>query len=222
MDYRNSPRSDVAPFLAGRIAKKLDEDKRVLWLMAGGSAIAICVEVAKQLNGRDLSHLSVTISDERYGKQGHANENMQQLYDAGLSLPGADIYRPLTDTSIETATAAYDAWLTSRFDQSDYHIALLGVGDDGHTSGIKPHSSAVHHTGAASHFTGEDYQRMTTTPHYLLKFDEAVVQSYGEAKRDVIRTLLRHPSRSLDDFPAGIIWSIPTVTLFSDYKEETI
>ena len=222
MDYRNSPQSDVAPFLARRIAEKLDQGKRVLWLMAGGSGIAVCVEVARLLADRDLSNLSVTISDERYGEPGHPDENMQQLYDVGLSLPGAAVYRPLTGASIEATTTAYDKWLSSHLHDSDYRIALLGIGNDGHTSGIKPHSPAVHSRQSACSFKGEDYDRITTTPAYLSQFDEAVVQAYGHAKWPVIQTLQARRDITLDEFPAGVLAAFPQTTLFTDYKEEMI
>lgn len=220
IDYRLSPQSYVAPFLASRILQQLQTGKKVLWLLSGGSGIHVCVQVGVLLADKDLTNLYVTMSDERYGTIGHSDENMQQLLDAGLSLPGASIYRPLIGEMIQETTNAYDAWLTSVFDVTDYHIALLGIGEDGHTSGIKPHSPAVHIQTAACHFSGEDYERITTTADFLSRFDEAVIQAYGQSKQAVVRQLQASNDLSLDDFPAGLIRNIPLVTLLTDTNKE--
>ena len=220
IDYRLSPQSDVAPFLASRILQQLQTGKKVLWLLSGGSGIHVCVQVGVLLASKDLTNLYVTMSDERYGEVGHPNENMQQLFDAGLSLPGASIYRPLIGEPIQETTSAYDTWLTSTFDATDYHIALLGIGEDGHTSGIKPHSPAIHDQAAACYFSGEDYQRITTTADFLSRFDEAVIQAYGQSKQAVVGRLQASNDLSLDVFPAGLIRNIPLVTLFTDTSKE--
>ena len=220
MDYRNAPQTDVAPFLAGRIGEQLLGGKKVLWLLSGGSGIDVCVQAGKILAEYNLTNVFVTTSDERYGDAGHANENMQQLLNAGLSLPGATIYRPINGTSIEQTTNDYSAWLSTAYAATDYRIALLGVGTDGHTSGIKPRSVAVRAQTAACYFTGEDFERVTTTAHFLARFDEAVVQAYGDAKQTVIQALIERPPLTYDEFPAGIIGEIPRVTLFTDIPKE--
>lgn len=222
MEFRHTPQSNVAPFLARQIADQLQKGRVVLWLLSGGSGVQVCNETAKLLADSDLSGLYVTISDERYGTVGHTDENMQQLLDAGLSLPGATVYRPLTGSSTTKTTRDFDAWLTLAAKKADYCIALLGIGEDGHTSGIKPHSIAVNSQAAACYYTGEDYQRITTTASFLSRFDEAVVQAYGKTKRTVVAKLLQDAESSIDDFPAGLIRNIPQVTIFSDSNKEEV
>ena len=222
IDYRHGLQSTVAPFLAGRIRQQLQDGKQVLWLLSGGSGVQVCVAVSKLLRDEDLTNLYVTISDERYGPVGHANENMQQLLDAGLSLPGAAIYRPLMDASITDTTRQYDDWLSDALAKVDYTIALLGIGEDGHTSGIKPHSPAVRSDDMVCYFDGEDHRRITTTTSFFSHVDEVVVQAYGETKHPVVSKLLQASSHSLEDFPAALIQNIPKVTLFTDLNKEEI
>ena len=109
MEFRHTPQSNVAPFLARQIADQLQKGRVVLWLLSGGSGVQVCNETAKLLADSDLTGLYVTISDERYGTVGHADENMQQLLDAGLSLPGATVYRPLTGSSTGKTTHDFDS-----------------------------------------------------------------------------------------------------------------
>ena len=222
IDYRYGLQSTIAPFLAGRIRQQLQDGKQVLWLLSGGSGVQVCVAASKLLQDENLTNLYVTISDERYGPVGHANENMKQLFDAGLSLPGATIYRPLTDASIADTTRQYDNWLTRTLTKVDYTIVLLGIGEDGHTLGIKPHSPAVSDDSIVCYFEGEDYQRITTTTSFFSHVDEAVVQAYGEAKRPVVNKLLHTSNHSLEGFPATLIQNIPKTTLFTDINKEEI
>lgn len=218
--YFEQPQSNVAPFLAARIAPHLEKGDRVLLLLSGGSGVPISITLCNLLKPLDLSNLFVTVSDERYGPINHRDENARQLIEAGLFLPKATWFRPLTGKTLDETTSDYAAWLANVRSHADYAIALLGIGEDGHTSGIKPHSPAVTATEAAVSYTGTDYERITTTLPFLETFDEAVVQAYGSSKHSVVRQLLKGEGTTHETPMLGI-QSIPTVTIFSDYKENT-
>ena len=212
----NQTQDTVAPLLAARILAALEGNKRVLWLLSGGSGARICVETSKLLADHDLTNLFITPSDERYGTQGHADENFQQLVDMGFRAQGATLYRPLSHKSRRETTKDFATWLEHTSQLVDYRIALLGMGADGHTSGIKPHSPAISSSEAAVDFTGEDYERISTTASFLSTLDEAVLQVFGSDKHPVLRDLLTH-AKTLDEQPAQIIYKIPRVTLVTDY-----
>lgn len=219
IDYQQSPQSDVAPFVAARILEQLEQGKSVLWLLSGGSGGAVCVEASKVLAEHDLSNLYVTMSDERYGPIDHPDENVRQLLDGGLMLPDAMVYRPLIGARRDETTAAFGAWLQTADTNVDYRIATLGIGADGHTCGIKPHSIAVSSTDPAASFTGEDFERLTITANFLRSLDEAVVQAYGDDKHAVVQRLLNGDG-AVDDYPMLAIRNIPRVTVFSNYQKE--
>lgn len=218
MKYSSPPKESVASFVAARILKKLSEGKKVLWLLSGGSSGATCVEVSNLLQGHDLSKLYVTMSDERYGPLNHPNENVAILIKTGLSLPGATFYRLLRGETIDETTASYMGWLQEVGDYVDYKIAVLGIGEDGHTCGVKPHSIAVDSTRLAENFASDDFKRITITLQYLRMLDEAAVQAYGETKHDVVRRLLAGEG-DVHSSPMLAIRDIPNTTVFSDYKE---
>lgn len=220
MIYRNAPQSEVAPFLAGRIIELLDEGHKVLWLLSGGSGGQVCIDVSKILKSHNLENLFVTMSDERYGEPGHPEENFHQLIKRGLELPGATMYRPLIIGVREDIANVFNSKLGELYKQTDYHIALLGIGSDGHTAGIKPHSYAVDSTQNVESFVGDDFERITVTPALLGQFDEVIVQAYGSEKHEIMEKLLNISAKDIDmqSFPAGIIKKIPKVTIWSDYK----
>lgn len=219
MQYQFSENArSAAHYLADTIAAKLNEGRAVLWLVSGGSGGKVTIEVAKLLEGVPLDKLFVTLSDERYGPVGHADENWQILLDDGLSLPGATLYRPLIGAFREDTTRAFGQWLEGVVQSVDYTIGLFGIGSDGHTAGIKPNTVAVDVADIVSDFAGEDFERITITPAFIPYVDEAVLQAFGEDKHHVIQQLL-HDSVDVHVQPAQILKEISKLTVYSDYKE---
>jgi len=210
--------TDATSRLSASLRQKLETGKKVLWFVSGGSGADVSVRVAQALHGVDLSNLSVTLSDERFGPIGHPDENWQQLLDKGFVVPGATTYRTLIGKNRDETTQAFEDWVRSTSDTSDYVIGLFGIGPDGHTAGIKPHTSAVLSTSIAAEYDGEDFERITITPAFIETMDEAVTQAFGADKHPVIRQLLNEHV-ALTDQPAQILKSIAKSTLYSDYKE---
>lgn len=209
----------VVSYLAETIANLLADNKRVLWLVSGGSGGKVTTEAAKLLQNARLENLSVTLSDERYGPVGHDNENWNILLKDGFSLPGATLYRPLRDASRENTTRHFELWLGEQLKHVDYVIGLFGMGADGHTAGIKPHSVAVGAATFAAHYQGDDFERITITPAFIEHIDEGVVQILGEEKHDALQTLLSG-AIDLADQPAQALRHIPKLTIYSDYQKE--
>lgn len=199
------------------ISGKLTEGQKVLWLLSGGSGGKVCVAVAKKLAGQNLENLFVTLTDERYGPVGHENENWQILVNDGFDLPGATTYRPLRGLTEEGTALQMSEWLNAIMAEVDYSIGVFGVGADGHTSGVKPYSTAVHAKDSVVHFIGEDFSRITTTPYFLRKIDEAVVQLFGTEKHSVVAQLL-HRTMPIDEQPAQLLKNISNLTIYSDLE----
>lgn len=201
--------------LAGCLRELLDAGKKVLWFMSGGSGGKVSVDAAKLLAGAPLENLYVTLSDERYGEVGHADENWQILLDDGLSLLGATLYRPLIGENQETTTERFGAWIAARLEEVDVVIGLFGIGADGHTAGIKPGSAAVASEDLTAVFTGDDFVRITITPACVRRVDEAIVQAFGAEKHATIRRLLEEDV-SIEVQPAQVLKRVARVTFYGD------
>lgn len=214
--------SDTIPVIekmASSINSKLQAGNKVLWLVSGGSGGKVSIEIAKRLQPENLANLYVTLSDERYGEVGHSNENWQILLNGGLKLPNAKVYRPLIGKDIQETTAEFSLWLENTITKVDYIVGLFGIGVDGHTAGIKPHSLAVASRSAAECYSGDDFKRITITPEFITKLNEAYVQVFGSEKHTVIKQLLNNEV-PIDVQPAQILKKISNVTIYTDYKEE--
>lgn len=216
--YSDNPITASAEYLAATITAHLAADEHVLWFLSGGSGAKVVLETDRLLRHVDLTNLSVTLSDERYGPIGHSDENWQQLLDGGLQLNGATLYRKLIDEDCTKTTDEFGAWIMQRMAASDYKIGLFGVGTDGHTAGIKPHSPSVETSAWADCYTGEDFERITITPFTISQLDEAVVQASGQDKIETLKKLI-YETGEVADQPAQILKSIPRCTLFTDNKE---
>jgi 6-phosphogluconolactonase/glucosamine-6-phosphate isomerase/deaminase len=216
--YSSTPVQAAADHIANVIIGKLSNNKRVFWFLSGGSGIKVVLEVARQLAGHDLHNLSATLTDERYGPIGHTDENWQQLLDGGFALPGAELYRPLIDEDQITTTNHFGAWVSQRMADAHYSIGLVGIGNDGHTAGIKPHSSAVAANAWADYFRGDDFERITITLLPISQLNEVVIQASGSDKIPVLQSLINE-SLPATEQPAQALKHIPLCTLYTDNKE---
>lgn len=193
---------------------QLSQNRRVLWLVSGGSCIEVAVGVAGLLIGQNLSNLVMSLVDERYGPIGHPNSNWQQLVMAEFALPGATLNPVLSGASKAATTEAYESFLMHEFANTDYHIGLLGIGADGHTSGVLPHSLAVTATELATSYDAGEYQRITTTPTALSKLNEAVVYAVGPSKWPVLDRLETELPVAVQ--PAQALKAVARLTVFTD------
>jgi 6-phosphogluconolactonase/glucosamine-6-phosphate isomerase/deaminase len=212
----------VTEFIVERITNNLHAGKQVLWLICGGSAEAIAIAVSKQLYGKDLRLLTVSLTDERYGAVGHTDSNWQQLVDGGFDVPGAALV-PVLIAGLDDCTLTAEKFndnLRGLLSQADYKLGLFGIGSDGHTAGILPHSPAVTAAGYATCYEGPDYQRITMTPHAISKLDEAVVYAVGQPKWPVIDNF--DVDAILDDQPAQALKHVPLLTICNDRKGDTV
>lgn len=212
----------AASALATSITTKLKHGKRVLWLLSGGSGIDVAIKTQGLLSADlDLTNLYVSLTDERFGDLNHADENWSQLIAAGLSLPGAHLYRPLLGQDIATTTQLFNNWLGEQFSAADYKIGIFGMGADSHTAGIKPGSQPEDMQDYAYCFKADDFERITISTLAIKRLDEAVIQASGGDKLDAIKQLLNN-DYPIDIRPAQILKSVKLSSLYTDQKiEET-
>jgi len=219
--YKISSIEPVVDYLFQNINERLESRQKVLWLVAGGSAIKVAAKVAKRLQtAKNLDHLIVSLTDERYGPIDHPDSNWLQLKQAGFDLPGAKLQLVLDGKSLEETAERYSQLLADDFKTSDYRLGFIGVGPDSHIAGIKPHSPAVDSDQMAEGYKWEDFERLTMTAKAIVMLDEVVSYMMGEAKHGVIKQL--DQELTLQDQPAQILKKVKEVTIFNDFKGEEL
>ncbi|MEO5628081.1 MAG: 6-phosphogluconolactonase [Candidatus Saccharimonadales bacterium] len=207
-------RQPVVDYLADLLQKKLAAGQKVLWLVPGGSAINVAVAVAVKLKDTDLTNLTVTLTDERFGPVGHPNSNWGQLHAANFHLPGATMVPVLHGHNIKETTTEFARHLQDYCQASAYCIGLFGIGGDGHTAGILPGSSAVVATDWAACYDTPEFQRITMTPPAVAALSEAVVYVMGDSKLEALNNLQKDVP--LEQQPAQALKKVPKLTVFND------
>jgi len=215
--YKTFSTGPVVNYVANQIQKHLDAGQKVFWLVPGGSAASVAAEVAKKLSG-DLAGLSVTLTDERYGKINHKGSNWLQLQQTGFTLKGANLLPVLRDESMEETRINYENILKGGLDSSDYVIGLFGMGADGHTAGVLPGSTAVGSKKLAEAYEAPPYQRITMTLVAIARLNEAIVYAMGSDKHKALENLDKDLSEAIQ--PAQALKKVGKLSIYNDYKGE--
>jgi 6-phosphogluconolactonase/glucosamine-6-phosphate isomerase/deaminase len=218
MKAQNNVIDAATDYIFRQISSQLEAGKSVLWLVPGGSSIEVALLVAKTLAGHDLSKLTMTLTDERYGPVGHADSNWRQLSDSGFALPGATLHPVLTDLPMDETVQHFGEIIRSAFSEADYSIGFFGIGPDGHTAGMLPGSPAATATTTTSGYDAEKFLRITITKSVIAKLDEAVVYAVGENKWPIVNAL--NDTITSEDWPALSLRTAGKLTIFSDLHTE--
>jgi len=220
MEIITQPNADaVAKYLAELIDAKLAAGQKVLWLVPGGSAIKIAAKTSQMLH-QPLNNLTVTLTDERYGRVGHKDSNWPQLQAAGFHLQGATLQPVLLGKNLDQTAKGYSQMLQTDIKNADYSLALAGMGPDGHIFGIKPGSPSVDTKDIVVGYNWEDYVRVTPTAEFIKQLDEVVLYAVGQEKWPQFEALKKDLDPS--EQPAQLLKQIKKVIIFSDYKGDKI
>jgi len=192
--------------LSEALLTALDKDFRVLWLVSGGTNVDITIEVLDKLDDNKLNNLALALVDERYGKPGHKDSNYYKFQQAGLDFSRVD-FKPVISSQnlgFEDCVKTYEKRLQSLFNDTDVMIGQFGIGADGHTAGILPHSEACNiDKRLVIGYQAPDFQRITLTFTAIKLVNEAYVFAFGEDKRLPL-SLLYDKNLALTDQPAQI------------------
>jgi 6-phosphogluconolactonase/glucosamine-6-phosphate isomerase/deaminase len=207
----------VAAYLAATISTKLQNDKKVLWLVPGGSAMLAAAGASKAIIGVESS-LFISLTDERPGKVGHDESNWKQLQEVGFNYSNREYYEVLQDRSSEEEVTNFDAWLEHTLEVCDYKIGLFGIGPDGHTAGILPSTPEKFGKPFVAFFDDGQRQRISITSDAIAKLDEAVIYISGEDKAGLI-DLLQSDNDPIT-FPAEYLKAAGTLTIYNNWIGE--
>ncbi len=95
-------------------------------------------------------------------------------------------------------------------------VGQFGVGSDGHTAGLMPHSPALDDSDQwAVGYEWPDYRRLSLTKYALSKVNYAIAVAFGADKRAPLADL-QAGSKSLADLPARILETLPAAVIYND------
>ncbi len=156
---------NAAEFTAQYLVELAISGQNIFLLLSGGSSIHMYTKMLKYLPAAtDLSHVTISLVDERFGTIGHPFSNEYQLRQAGiiaeLEKRGATFFGMLQEdlNGVDTADMVSRKYQTA-FAQARNVVLFVGIGEDGHTAGLLPTATA------------EKFSAMYDVPAYVVYYE---------------------------------------------------
>ena len=154
--------------------------------------------------------------DERMVPPDNAESNYRMTRETLLDHVGMQpeqIHRIQGELEPEVAAAEYEFDLRSSFrlegaEIPRFDVITLGMGEDGHTASLFPHTEAIHEMGrlvAANHIPQKDTWRVTLTLPVLNQAREVFFLIGGADKAAVLSEVFTGPS-DVERLPSQLIW----------------
>jgi 6-phosphogluconolactonase len=165
----------------------------------------------------DWDAVEVYFGDERAVPPGHADSNYRMAREGLLSrvpLKPENVHRMRGEIDPAGAAVEYGRMLKARFGDGGPDVTLLGMGDDGHTASLFPHTPAVgetHHRCVAQFVekstTGPSW-RITLTAPFINRSARVLALITGASKAARLNEVLHGP-RDPDRLPIQVVRPSP-------------
>jgi 6-phosphogluconolactonase len=189
-------------------------------VLSGGSTPKLLYEMLARdpYRGRvDWPNVEIYFGDERAVPPDHAESNYKMANEALLSrvpLKPENVHRMRGEINPNEAAIEYGRMLKARFGDGGPDVTLLGMGDDGHTASLFPHTPAIketHHRCVAQFVekstTGPSW-RITLTAPFINRSAVVLALVTGASKAARLKEVLHGP-RDPDRLPIQLIQPSP-------------
>jgi 6-phosphogluconolactonase len=181
-------------------------------LSGGSTPLALYQLLASEVYAAalDWSRVHLFWGDERCVPPDSPDSNYGAAMRTGLdrlSIPAGQIHRIHAEEHIEANALAYDRLLREALPRGRLDLLLLGIGEDGHTASLFPHTRALHETQAlcvANWVEQKETWRVTLTYPGIGLADRIWFLVTGPSKADILAEVLTDLS---GQFPASCIGS---------------
>ena len=163
----------------------------------------------------DWPRLQLFWVDERCVSPEDKDSNYRMTRETLLSkvpLPEANIVRMEGELDPEEAASRYESALRNKFrlegaELPRFDLVLLGMGDDGHTASLFPHSAGLDsmmRLAIANHVEAKNSWRITLTWPVINHASSVFFLIQGASKADVLRNVLLGPYQP-EQYPSQLI-----------------
>jgi 6-phosphogluconolactonase len=195
----------AADIIVATAQRAAAEGRTLSLVLSGGSTPKILYQLLAAEPYRsqvEWPSVEIFFGDERAVPPDHPDSNFKMANEALLSrvpLRPDHVHRMRGEIDPNDAAVEYGQMLKSRFVDAGPDVTLLGMGDDGHTASLFPHSPAVRETRhrCVAQFvekstTGPSW-RITLTAPFLNRSSKILVMVTGQSKAARLAEVLEGP-----------------------------
>jgi 6-phosphogluconolactonase len=150
----------------------------------------------------DWNKIELFWSDERSKGPNDPESNYHMAMEAGFNkmpIPPSQIHRMQAEEEIEKNALLYEKKIKEVLKGKPFDLIMLGMGEDGHTASLFPHTEGLKKTGRfviANYVPQKKTWRMTFTYDCINQAHHIVVYVLGASKKQMLAEVLKSP----DDF----------------------
>ncbi len=177
-------------------------------LSGGSTPKKIFQKLSKMPDIIDWTKVYLFWSDERSVPSNHPDSNFRMaLKESGLGtlpIPVENIFRMVAEAEIEANAAAYEALIQKKLGPRPFDLIMLGMGDDGHTASLFPHTKGLHVKGKlviANEVPQKKTWRMSMTYECINKARHISIYVLGAGKAETLERVLTSPL-DYDTYPS--------------------
>ena len=203
----------LAEWIVELMNKTLQQKERFTWALSGGETpkklyqLLASEKFSKKIN---WSKIFIFWGDERVVPFDDERSNAKMAYDNllyNVAIPSSQINKILTDVTPEESAKQYEKLLHKYFDdkQTTFDLALLGMGDDGHTLSLFPDSENLNDKASwvkTDNIEHTGMKRITLMPAVINRSCAIVFLVTGKNKAKVLKEILQE---QLQNYPASLI-----------------
>lgn len=158
----------------------------------------------------DWTKVMLFWGDERSVPPTDPNSNYHMAMQAGfqtLPIPKAHIFRMRAEENIELNALTYEKKIQEALKGRGFDFILLGMGEDGHTASLFPHTKALKAKDrlvVANHVPQLNTWRMTLTYECINAASNSVIYILGASKKEIIAKVLSSPIQ-FENYPIQAI-----------------
>lgn len=170
-------------------------------LSGGSTPQAIFQLLAKPpyRNQLDWTHVWLFWGDERCVPKDHPDSNYHMAMEAGfktLPLLPEHIFPMPTEGDLQADALAYEQLIISKLPKRAFDLVMLGMGEDGHTASLFPHTQGLHvedRLVIANFIPNKNVWRMTLTFPCINAAEHIVIYVLGSSKEGMLKRVLSKP-----------------------------
>jgi 6-phosphogluconolactonase len=205
----------LAEWITAEIETKLKTSDRFTWVLTGGNSPKQLYELlaSEPFRSRiDWKKLHIFWGDERAvpfdDERNNARMTFQHLLNH-VPVEKSQVHIMNTSLSPEVAAAEYEKILHQYFPNTgpSFDLVLNGMGDDGHTLSLFPHTEVIHEKNAwvkSFYLEPQKMYRITLTAPIVNRARKIAFLTFGANKAHALQEVL-HGEKNYDLYPSQVI-----------------